>query len=219
MKSLFALLTGAVLLSACGSGGGNSTSSLRIPDTFQPEALLRDSNQLASILTKEMVAEIAGIDSGKIGMRLENDISRGGPYTLQYSWPTGKTHTVGGKHTIATYHSLGIGFVSPMDEAAFSRRYGSAAGVQEAVDALASAPYFNQEAALAEGQYLAAYAQRRKPQKLDGVGTLAYWETPVNALHVLANGAAFTITTNFGDDEKEAREKAIALAGAVVRTY
>ncbi|MNL55867.1 hypothetical protein D3C87_1793120 [compost metagenome] len=81
---------------------------------------------------------------------------------------------------------------------------------------MASDSNFSKEIATAEAQYLSDYAQRRNVEKLQNVATAAYWETPVNALHVLVDKVSFTITTNFGDDENLAKRNAIRLVNEVL---
>ena len=68
--------------------------------------------------------------------------------------------------------------------------------------------------AIAEAKGLAENAKTQQFEKLENIGEAAYWETPVNALHVFANGISFTVTTNL-ENEKRSKEKAIALTAFV----
>ena len=63
---------------------------------------------------------------------------------------------------------------------------------------------------------IADYADRRKTEKLENVATMAFWETPMNALHVLAKDAAFTLTANFGENEALAKDKSVELTNAIL---
>lgn len=195
---------------------GNDTGTASIPPGFNPERIISAENKLQEILTKEMVAGLINIPTNKIEEHIENDINKKGQYTLLYSWQTGRNKTIGNTHSIAEYHSIGIAFVARMSETDFERRYGSSDGLQQQVNQMATMENLNKEVAMAEASYLSDYAQHRQTEKLDNVGTLAFWEQPVNALHILAKDAAFTITTNFGDDEQLAMKNAIRLANEIL---
>lgn len=211
LKLLFALAS--VLFASC---GGN-TESVRVPDDFNAEAMVSQKNNLQKILTKEMVAAVANVPVDKINEHIENNINQQGQYTFLYSWPTGNTKKIaGGQHEIAEYHSISIGFVQQMTAEAFERHYGTNDGVQEQVNQMAQQENFNKEVGTAEAKYLAAYAEKRKMEKLENVATMAFWETPMNALHVLAKDAAFTITSNFGNDEALAKKKSSELVNAIL---
>ncbi len=198
---------------ACGS----NTESVNIPEDFQSEAIISKQNKLQKILTKEMISEVVNVPADKIEAHVENNINQQGQYTLLYSWPSGNTLKVGdGKHEIAEYHSISIGFVQQMNIEAFEKYYGTNEGLQEQVNQMVQQENFNKEVGTAEAKYIAEYAGKRKTEKLVNVATAAFWETPIHALHVLAKDAAFTITANFGDDETIAKEKAVALINTIL---
>ncbi len=213
MNNLSKLLITLFLCASCSS----NTKSVSIPDNFNSEAIISKQNKLQKILTKEMVAEVVNVPADKIEAHIENNINRQGQYTLLYSWPGGNTLKVGdGKHEIAEYHSISIGFVQQMQLADFEKYYGTNEGLQEQVNQMAQQENFNKEVGTAEAKYIAENAGKRKAEKLENVATAAFWETPVHALHVLAKDAAFTITANFGDDEALAKQKAVALVNTIL---
>lgn len=199
-----------------GSCGGN-TENVRIPDNFNSEKIISKKNSLHKILTKEMVAIVADVPVDKIDKYIENKINEQGQFTILYSWATGNKKKVGGdKHEIDDYNSFSIGFVKEMNVADFEKYYGTNEGLQMQVDDMAKQEHFNKEVASADAKYISEYARIRKTQKLENIATMAFWETPMNALHVLANDAAFSITANFGNDEVLAKKKAIELVNAIL---
>lgn len=205
-----------VIISSC---GGGSTESVHIPGDFKPEIVITNQNRLQKILTKEMVAEVANVPADKIEAQVENNINQQGQYTVLYSWPTGNTLKVGdGKHEIAEYHSISIGLVQQMTAEVFEKHYGTNEGLQEQVNQMVQQENFNKEVGIAEAKYIAAYAGTRKAERLENVATAAFWETPMNALHVLAKDAAFTLTANFGDDAALAKKKSVALVNAILNS-
>lgn len=195
---------------------GQDTATVSIPPDFDSKTIIFRKNQLQLILSKEMVAKAVNIPVEKIEVHTENNISSKGQYTTLYSWPAGTKKKVGEKYEIEEYHSISIGFVRQMNLADFEQYYGTNDGLQEQVNQMAKQENFNKETGTAEAKYIAEYAGKRKTEKLEKLATSAFWETPMNALHVLAKDAAFTITANFGDDEALAKEKSIELATTIV---
>ena len=211
MNSYIKLIVASIFFASCNS----NTGYVSVPDDFNSEKIISKQNQLAQILTKEIVAKAVNVPVEKIEMSVENSISRSGQYTALYSWATGKKRKVG-KHEIDEYHSISIGFVKQMKAADFEKYYGTNDGLQQQVDNMAKQEHFNKETGTAEAKYIAEYAGKRKTEKLQNVATTAFWETPMNALHVLAKDAAFTVTANFGDDEAMAKKKSIELVNAIL---
>ena len=213
MKNILQIFIAMIFCMACGS----NTKSVHIPEDFNSETIISKQNKLQKILTEEMIAEVVNVPADKIEAHMESNINQQGQYTLLYSWPSGNTLKVAdGKHEIAEYHSISIGFVKQMQLADFEKYYGTNEGLQEQVNQMAQQENFNKEVGTAEAKYIAEYAGKRKTEKLVNVATAAFWETPIHALHVLAKDAAFTITTNFGDDEALAKQKAVVLVNTIL---
>lgn len=213
MNKVFKVVIAAFLFASC---GGN-TESVRVSEDFNPEVIISNQNSLQKILTKEMVAEVAKVPADKIKTHVESKINQRGQYTILYSWATGKKKKVGGgKYEIDDYNSFSIGFIKNMNVAEFEKYYGTNDGLQMQVDDMTKQEHFNKETGTVEAKYIADYAGRRKTQKFENVATMAFWETPMNALHVLAKDAAFTVTANFGNDETLAKKKSVELVNAIL---
>lgn len=213
MGNILKLIIASLLFISCGNHG----ESVRIPAGFNSEEIISRQDHLQKILTREMVAEVLNVPPDKIEEHTENHLNQKGQYTVLYSWATGDKKKVGGgKYEIDEYHSISIGFVKRMNTEAFEKYYGTNDGLQMQVDEMANAEHFNKETTTIEAKYIAEYARRRKTEKLGDVATMAFWETPVNALHVLAKDAAFTITVNFGDNEALARKKSVVLVNTIL---
>ncbi|MBL7707290.1 MAG: hypothetical protein JNM21_17220 [Taibaiella sp.] len=215
MKNLLTPLLAlvATLLTSC----SGSTGNVSISDRFNPEEMIANQNSLQKIVSKEMVAKVVKVPVDKLEARVEHHISRGGQYTLLYSWMSGnKKHVGDGKYQIDEYYSVSIGFVQKMHIENFEKYYGTNKGLQSQVDEMVQQKDFNKETGTAEAAYLAQYAGRRKTEKLSNIATMAFWETPIQALHVLAKDAAFTVTANFGDDEALAKRKSAELVNAIL---
>ena len=213
MNNAIKILIASFLFASC---GGNS-ENVGIPNDFNPEVIISNQNSLQKILTKEMVAEIANVPEDKIKVHVESHVNQQGQYRVLYSWATGKKKKVGGgKHEIDDYNSFSIGFIKKMTAAEFEKYYGTNDGLQMQVDDMAKQEHFNKETGTIEAKYIADYAGRRKTEKLGNVATMAFWDTPMNALHVLAKDAAFTITANFGENEALAKDKSVELTNAIL---
>ncbi|WP_313029283.1 hypothetical protein [Soonwooa sp.] len=213
MNNALKLIIVAFVVASC---SGN-TENVSVPNDFNAETIISQQNNLQKILTKEMVAAVAGVPVDKIGEHIENNINQQGQYTILYSWANGnKKKVAGGKHEIDDYNSFSIGFIKKMTLAEFEQYYGTNEGLQMQVNNMAKQEHFNKETGTVESKYIADYAGRRKTEKLENVATMSFWETPMNALHVLAKDAAFTITANFGDDEALAKKKASELVNAIL---
>lgn len=213
MKKVIAIILASFVLNAC----GETNQSVNLPEDFNSEAIISHKNNLQKILTKEMIAQLAGVPLVQIKMQVESKTNAQGQYTVLYSWPSGKTKKVAeGKHEILEYFSLSIGFIQSMTQEEFEQYHSTNSGIQQQVDMLTKQENFNKEIGTVEAKYLAEYAGRRKAEKLQNIATMAFWETPMNALHVLAKDAAFTLTANFGADEQLAKQKTIELAQTIL---
>lgn len=211
MNNLLILVLALIFFASC---SGN-IENVSVPDDFSSEKIISKQNRLQQILTKEMVAKAVNVPIEKIEISVENSINRSGQYTALFSWTTGDKKRVG-NHEIDEYHSISIGFIKQMNIDDFEKYYGTNEGLQMEVDNMSKQEYFNKEIGTAEAKYISEYARTRKMQKLDNVATVAFWETPMNALHVLANDATFTVTVNFSDDEALAKKKSIELVKAIL---
>lgn len=188
---------------------GCTKPTAEVPSDFKGENLAAKVTALHKIVSLEDVAGLAGVDAGKIGIHYEDYSPDPQQHSVQYHWPTGNTVSLPGGHSIDEYHSAGIAFVESMTADEFRNRYGTNAGLQKKVNDLGKDSTLSAEVAIAEAKYLGDYAKSRKLESLSGIGEIAIWETPVQALHVFADGVAFTVTINVGENEKANRGKAV----------
>ncbi len=196
--------------------GACTRPAAEVPSDFNGGELAARATALHKIVLPEDVALLAGVEAGKIGIHYEDYSPTPGQHSVQYHWPTGNIVSLPGGHAIDEYHSLGIAFVEAMTADEFRSRYGSNAGLQKRVDQLGKDSTLNADAITAEAKYLAGYAQSRKLEGLSGVGEAAWWETPVQALHVFADGVAFTVTVNVGENESANRTKAVEMVRMIL---
>lgn len=206
MKKLWLLL----MLGAC------SRPTAEVPSGFSGNDLAKKVIALHEIISLEEVARFAGVEVSKIGIHYEDYSPYPAQHSVQYHWPTGQTVSLPGGNSIDEYHSAGIAFVESMTAEEFRSSYGTNAGLQKRVNELGKDSSLTAEAAIAETRYLADYAKIRKLESLSAVGEIAFWETPVQALHVFADGVTFTVTINTGENEKVNRDKAIKIAGIIL---
>lgn len=196
--------------------GACTGPTAEVPSDFNGSEMAARAMALHKIISTEDVARLAGVDAGKIGIHYENYSPALRKHSVHYHWPTGNTVSLPGGHTIDEYHSLGIAFVEAMTAEEFRSRYGTNAGLQQRVDELGKDSTLNTDVVTAEAKYLADYAQNRHLKSLNGVGEAAWWETPVQALHVFADGVAFTVTVNVGENESTNRTKAVEMVRIIL---
>ena len=216
MKSLkrnIPLLAFVVLIMAC----NNTNQTVAVPAAFETKQLTSMMQNPQSV-SKESIAKIAGTDASKIKVYNENfspDVSN---RTILFSWANGEkksVKTTGGKELqLEGYSSLGIGFIAKISKADFQKKYESKTAIQDEINRITKDEIIDADIAIAEAKGLAENAKTQQFEKLDNVGELSYWETPVNALHIFAKDICFTVTTNLAD-EKTSKEKAIELAQVV----
>lgn len=202
-----------LLLTAC----NNTHKSTEAPATFEAKQLIAMMQNPQSV-SKESIAGIAGTDAAKIKIYNEDFAADVSKRTILFSWANGDKKTVkttdGKELQLDGYSSLGLGFVTKISKADFQKKYESKTAVQDEINRITKDETIDADIAIAEAKGLAENAKTQQFEKLDNVGELSYWETPVNALHVFANGICFTVTTNL-ENEKRSKEKTIALTAFV----
>jgi len=202
-----------LLLTAC----NNTHKSAEAPATFEAKQLIAMMQNPQSV-SKESIAGIAGTDAAKIKIYNEDFAADVSKRTILFSWANGDKKTVkttdGKELQLDGYSSLGLGFVTKISKADFQKKYESKTAVQDEINRITKDETIDADIAIAEAKGLAENAKTQQFEKLDNVGELSYWETPVNALHVFANGICFTVTTNL-ENEKRSKEKTIALTAFV----
>lgn len=209
MKISISVVALVVLLSAC----NQSKQSADVPVIFEAKQLTGIMKAPQSV-SKEAIAEIAGTDADKINIYNEDFAADVSKRTILFSWQNGKKKpfkTADGKElTINEYCSIGVGLVTKISKEDFRKKFESKSSVQDEINRITNDETVDADIAIAEAKQLARNAKIQQFEKLENIGEAAYWETPVNALHVFAKGISFTVTTNLAD-EKNSREKAIEL--------
>lgn len=209
MKRNISLLALILLTAAC----SNTNQSVTVPSNFEVKQLITIMQNPQSI-SKESIAEIAGVGASKIKVHNESfspDVTK---RTILFSWTNGEKKsiktTAGKELQLQAYSAMGLGLVKKISKADFQQKYESKTAVQDEINKITKDQRIDTDIAIAEAKELAKNAKIQQFEKLENVGELSYWETPVNALHVFAKGICFTVTTNLTDD-KASKEKAIEL--------
>lgn len=192
---------------------GTQNETVEIPSDFDAKILVEIMKNPEN-LSKDQLAEIIGTDAGNLKVSKEYFSPDPSKRTLLFSWPNG------GQKTIKTidhkelkmdaYSSMGIGFIQKISKENFQEKFESKTFIQNEINRISKDENIEADLAIAEAKNLAQNAKIQQFEKLENIGEIAYWETPVNALHVFANGNSFTVTTNL-ETEKESKEKAIQL--------
>lgn len=209
MRKIISAVALVLLLSAC----NQSKKSVEVPEAFEAR-LLTAIMKAPEAVSKETLAKIAETDKMNIKIHNENFSADVSQRTVLFSWLNGEKRTIktalGKELSINAYSSLGLGFVKKTSKENFRNKFESRTSVQEEINRITKDETIDADLAIAEAKYLAQNAKIQQFEKLENVGELAYWETPINALHIFANGISFTVTTNL-KNEKDAKEKAIEL--------
>lgn len=202
-----------LLLTAC----NNTHQSAEAPATFEAKQLIAMMQNPQSV-SKESIAGIVGTDADKINIYNESFSADVSKRTILFSWANGDKKSIkttdGKELRLDGYSSLGLGFVTKISKADFQKKYEDKTAVQDEINRITSDETIDADIAIAEAKQLARNAKTQQFEKLENIGEAAYWETPVNALHVFANGISFTVTTNL-ENEKRSKEKAIELTAFV----
>lgn len=209
MKALYSLLL-IPLLWACSS----PSNDVEVPTDFKGEnlvAIMKDPEQL----NIDKIAKIVGEEASKVRIFNENFSRNPSDRVVIFSWPNGEKRGVttsdGRDLEIEGRSSLGVGFLSKNSAADFHRKFGNKSAVQDEINRITQDENIDADLAIFEAKNL---SENAKEQKFEKVGENAYWETPVNALHVFANGVSFTVTTNL-ENENDSKQKALELVNLI----
>jgi len=209
MKSAISAVAFLALLSAC----NQSKQSVDVPVTFEAKQLTNIMKAPQSV-SKEAFAEIFGTEANNIRIYNEDFATDVSKRTVLLSWQNGGKKSVktgdGKELTINEYSSMGVGFVTKITKENFQQKFESKSSVQDEINRITKDENIDANVAIAEAKQLAQNAKIQQFEKLENIGEAAYWETPVNALHIFAKGISFTVTTNLAN-EKNSKEKAIEL--------
>lgn len=200
---------------------GSENQTVEIPVDFDAKVLLEIMKNPEN-LPKAQLAEIVGIEAGKIKISKEYFSPDPSKRTLLFSWPNGAQKTIktmGGKELkMDAYSSIGIGLIQKISKEDFQKQFESKEFIQNEINRISKDETIDADLAIAEAKYLAENSKIQRFEKLDNLGEISFWETPVNALHVFTNGISFTVTTNL-ETEKESQEKAIEITQLIFDNY
>ncbi len=192
---------------------GTQNETVEIPVDFDAKILVEIMKNPEN-LSKEKLAEIVRTDTGKLKVSKEYFSPDPSKRTLLFSWPNGGQKTIktidNKELKIDAYSSMGIGFIQKISKENFQEKFESKTFIQNEINRISKDENIEADLAIAEAKNLAQNAKIQQFEKLENIGEIAYWETPVNALHVFANGNSFTVTTNL-ETEKESKKKAVQL--------
>lgn len=209
MKTIILNICCIFLLISCGT----QNETLEIPLDFDSKVLVEIMKNPEN-LSKDKLAEIVGTESGKLKISQEYFSPDPSKRMLLFSWPNGGNKTIktleGKELKMDAYSSIGIGFIKKISKENFRQKFESKEFIRNEINRISKDEKIDADLAISEAKNLAQNAKIQKFEKLENIGEVAYWETPVNALHVFANGNSFTVTTNL-ETEKESKEKAIKL--------
>lgn len=195
------------------TGGGRPAAVM--PEAFDAQELLALIADSAAGWPVDEIAALARVPAGDIAVHTEDGEGRPDRKRLSFHWPSPEAisfTTISGE-TVALprHHSFGIGNVRPTDRGTFEQHQLTGAGIRASIDELANDTSVDADIAIAQTAYLAEFATGMTVEKVARVGESAVWELPTQALHVYADGVAFTVTANFGDDPTVNQRKAIEL--------
>ena len=212
-KFTFVLGFFVLMISSCNSS--NDKIYLTEIDSKKIIDVIKDPKS-ASI---EKIAELVGKKSSEIKVYSEDfspDVSK---RAVIFSWQNAERKSVktleGKDLSIIGYHSVGIGFVHKISKKDFQNKFESKTAIQDEINRITKDESIDADLAIAESKYLAQNSKLQQFEKVENVGELAYWETPINALHIFDNGISFTITTNLSN-EKDSKEIALKLTNILL---
>lgn len=209
MKKIILTIGTIFLLISCGI----QNETVEIPVDFDAKVLVEIMKSPEN-LPKDKLAEIVGIEAGKIKISKEYFSPDPSKRTLLFSWPNGEQKTFktqdGKELKMDAYSSIGIGLIQKISKEDFQKQFESKEFIQDEINRISKDETIDANLAIAEAKYLAENSKIQRFEKLDNLGEISFWETPVNALHVFANGVSFTITTNL-ETENDSKGKAVQL--------
>lgn len=211
MKKMISLIVAVVFITI--SCTNESKNVAEIPTDFSTEFMYGNAAKLEQLLNPNDVSNIINIPANEISAYQENFDDNTTTQFLLFSWLNGETIQAGDQK-IAARSSIGFGRIQKISPTDFSQKYQqkTASSVKAEIQKITTDEKIDADEAIWEAKEIAKEAKSQSFEKLENVGSAAFWETPKNVLHVLVNDLSFTISANFGNDEVKNKEKSIALA-------
>lgn len=220
MKTNIFLMIGLLLITilSCKNGSAEVAVTSENIQNLNTERIISVMKSPESIPT-DRLAKIAGTDAGKIEINKDYSEILPSNRSLLFSWPNGEirklTDVNGEAFELEAYSSLGLNGIKKMSGEEFSQRFESPDYDQKQIEKMAERSGIDEDIVLAEAQNLDEIKKTQKFEKVNGIGESAYWETPVNAMHVYADGTSFTVTTNLIDESKS-KQKAVEFLNLIL---
>lgn len=219
MKKLIFIIGCSCALLSCRQ---STDTAAEIPTGFKTDKIVANATNLSALVSKNEIADLVGVNANEIKLYQKNYDDDIATAMLLFSWQNGNDVSVnvnGKERKLNGSSSIGIGRLMKLSKAEFDEMY--RAKTKEEIGAEINQIVQNKDIdtdiAIYEAKELAKKAKSLSFTKLENVGTAAYWETPLNVLHVLTNDVAFSISTNLKADEVESKQKAIALANLIFK--
>ena len=219
MKKLIFIIACCCVLFSCRQ---STDTAAEIPTGFTTAKILANATNLSALVSKNEIADIVGVNANEIKLYQKNYDDDIATTMLLFSWQNGNDVSVninGKERKLYGSSSIGIGRLMKLSKTEFDEMY--RAKTKEEIGAEINQIVQNKDVdadvAIYEAKELAKRAKSLSFTKLENVGTAAYWETPLNVLHVLANDISFSISTNLQKDETASKQKAIALANLIFK--
>ena len=163
-------------------------------------------------ISKDKIADLVGVKADQIKVFNDEISSNVSQRSILFSWPNGefKTQKISDsvELKLEDYSSIGLGFLRKISKEEFQNQYESKDFIQKKIESISKDSTIQSDLAIMEMKDLAENHKHQTFEKLDDLGELAYWEKPLNALHVYNQNGAFTISTNM---KNESESKQIAL--------
>lgn len=201
----------------CIACSGGSNNSAKIPSDFDSKTLQANEEHLEQLVDKSRIADLLDVAEDELQVIYEDYSQNPAMHMLLFSWENGRSKSieVNGKEVqLPEFSSIGFGRIEQLTLTEFEKKYQpkTAESVKAEIKAVTTDEAINSDAAIWEAKEIARNAKSQTFEKLANIGEQAYWETPINVLHVWVGGQAFSISSNLDPNTEQNKNKAIQLA-------
>lgn len=160
--------------------------SVEIPSDFNPQELaifMVNPDQIP----KEEIANLIGTDVGKLKIFNDEISPNVSERSILFSWPNGgmKIQKISDsvELKLQDYSSIGLGFLRKLTKEEFQNQFESKDFIQNKIETISKDSTIQSDLAIMEMKDLAEMHKNQAFETIQNIGELAYWETPLNALH------------------------------------
>tara|TARA_R110002020_G_scaffold107849_4_gene250288 strand:+ start:1121 stop:1849 length:729 start_codon:yes stop_codon:yes gene_type:complete len=216
------MLIWPILVGGISCNSGNSNIDF-ISSDFDSKVLFQNSNRLEMLIEKEDVADLVGVSVNKIKAFYEDYGDQSNAHFLLFSWPANHSISLGSgvdKVEITVSSSIGFGRISEISQEEFDRKYQpkTEASVKAAIVAITSDESIDSDEAIWEAKEIALNAKSQRVERLENKSSVAYWEMPINALHVWVDGVEITISSSVDENADLNKKKALELLKLILKS-